>query len=91
MQRDENAEAAAVERAGRSTGFQGAQAFSVSDGVWSASERRLQALEMHAVFKIEIRGNHRAVKCRKAKLIEKVKLQSCHVAVSEERLWVMFD
>ncbi len=42
---------------------------------------------MHTVFKIEIRSNHRTVKCGKAKLIEKAKLESRHVAVSKERLW----
>ena len=90
-QGNENAEAAAVKRAARSTGFQGAQAFGGSESVGRAGERRLKAREVHAVFEIEIRSNHRAVKCGQSELIEETQLQAGHVAVSKEGLGVLPD
>ena len=41
---------------------------------------------MHAIFKIEIRGQHGAMKRRQAKFVEKAQLRACEVAVGEKGL-----
>jgi len=77
----ENAQAAAIERAARAAGVQGAQAFGAANNVGLAAERRLQAGQMNAVFTREIRRKHGAVKGRQQNLIEQPEVHRGQVAV----------
>ena len=53
------------------------------------AERGLKAGEMDAVFKIEIGGDHGAVKCGQAELVEQMQLHAGQVAVGEEGLGML--
>ncbi len=64
QQRNQNAEAAAVENAFRCAGLQHAQPFGRANAVRLACKRRVETRQVHAVFKIEIRSHHRAMKRR---------------------------
>jgi hypothetical protein len=46
---------------------------------------------MDTVFAVEVGGDHGAVERGKAELIEKVKLDSCEVAVAKKRLGILPD
>ena len=89
-ERDENAEAAAVERAADSllcdAGFQHAQAFGSAQAVGLAGQRGAKAGEMDAVLTIKIRSQHGAVKRGQADFVEQTQLDSGQIAVSKKRL-----
>ena len=56
-----------------------------------AGKSGAKTLKMHAVGKIEIRGEHGAVKGWKANLVEQMELDAGEVAVSKERLGMRGD
>ena len=68
-----------------------AQAFRGADAVGLAGKRGVKTFEVHAVGKIEIRGEHGAVKGGQANLVEQVELDAGQVAVGKERLGMRGD
>ena len=92
---DENAQAAAVKRSlhrgCRCSGPENAQAFGGAYAVGLAGKRGAKTFQMNAVGKIEIRGQHGAVKGGQAQLIEQAELDAGQIAVGEEWLGMRGD
>ena len=72
-------------------GPQGTQSFGGADAVGLSGESGAKTFEVHAVGKIEIRGEHGAVKNGQAQFVEQPKLDAGQVAISKERLGVDGD